>query len=151
MNEPADDRRAIRTRARADEVLDQVGILDNPYLLSLQDGSTSLTCFRLTQRQFYVAVSFFSRPMAAMLARIPDPRARLDILHNVVEEHGAFSEDEFHATTFQAVLERLGCETRRVRKQPFEIRDHMCSLCRRPRQEAAGFRRPLAGVRGNRT
>ena len=48
--------------------------------------------------------------MSALVGRIPDPRARLDILHNVVEEHGEFEEEEFHPTTFQKFLRSIGSD-----------------------------------------
>lgn len=80
----------------------------NSYLVSLRDGSMSLDVFQRSQEQFFYAVSFFPRPMAALVGRIPDPRLRLDILHNLVEEHGDFEERSFHHTTFQEFLKRLG-------------------------------------------
>ena len=90
--------------ACADEVLERIDILANPYFQSLRDGSMSLEAFRQTQEQFFFAVTFFPRPMAALLARFPDPRLRLDILHNLVEEHGEFDEGAFHHTTFKKFL-----------------------------------------------
>jgi pyrroloquinoline-quinone synthase len=69
-----------------------------------------LECFRRTQEQFFFAVTFFPRPMAALVGRIPDPRLRLDILHNLVEEHGEFQEQQFHHTTFQHFLRSIGSQ-----------------------------------------
>jgi pyrroloquinoline-quinone synthase len=68
----------------------------------------TLECFRRTQELFFFAVMFFPRPMAALVGRVPDPRQRLDILHNLVEEHGEFEEQSFHHTTFQQLLGTLG-------------------------------------------
>jgi pyrroloquinoline-quinone synthase len=82
--------------------------LKNPYFTALQDGSMSLGAFRRSQEQFFFAVTFFPRPMAALVGRIPDPKARLDILHNLVEEHGEFDEAAFHHTTFQQFLRTIG-------------------------------------------
>src|SRR5271155_5365791 len=93
--------RADQVTARARELLEQSGIRGNPYLKSLQDGSMPLEGFRRSQEQFFIAVSFFPRPMSALVGRIPDPQSRLDILHNVVEEHGEFDVKRFHHTTFQ--------------------------------------------------
>ena len=103
-----DQSRAPRVTASAQHTLEQSGLSRNPYLQSLQDGSMSLDGFRRSQEQFFYAVSFFPRPMAALVGRIPNPKQRLDILHNLVEEHGEFQEDRFHHTTFQQFLRSIG-------------------------------------------
>lgn len=100
--------RAARVTACAERTLEKSGIRRNPYLQSLQDGSMTLEDFRRSQEQFFFAVSFFPRPMAALVGRIPNPKARLDILHNLVEEHGEFNEESFHHTTFQRFLRSIG-------------------------------------------
>jgi pyrroloquinoline-quinone synthase len=105
MSQPG---RAPRVTACARVALEKSGILHNPYLEALQDGTMTLDCFRRTQEQFFFAVSFFPRPMAALVGRIPDPCLRLDILHNLVEEHGEFEEKAFHHTTFQQFLRSIG-------------------------------------------
>src|SRR5689334_13392552 len=102
--------RAARVTAEADQVLSKSGIQRNPYLQALRDGSMSLEGFRRSQEQFFHAVTFFPRPMAALVGRIPNPKARIDILHNLVEEHGEFNEELFHHTTFQRFLRSLGSD-----------------------------------------
>jgi len=92
---------------RAATVLERFGIMRNPYFRDLADGAMSLDDFRRTKEQFFFAVSFFPRPMAALVGRIPDPKMRLDILHNLVEEHGEFDEQRFHHTTFQQFLRTI--------------------------------------------
>jgi pyrroloquinoline-quinone synthase len=106
--------RAARVTARADEALEKSGIWRNPYLQALQDGSMSLDCFRRSQEQFFVAVTFFPRPMAALVGRIPNPKSRIEILHNLVEEHGEFNEELFHHTTFQRFLRSIGSDPAKV-------------------------------------
>src|ERR1044071_1611578 len=106
--------RSARVTARANRVLETSGIWRNPYLLTLQDGSMTLESFRRSQEQFHFAVAFFPRPMAALVGRIPNPKARLDILHNLVEEHGEFNEECFHHTTFQQFLRSIGSEPEKV-------------------------------------
>lgn len=96
--------------AAADAAIAQRGLLDNPYFATLADGSMSLDQFRRSQEQFFWAVEFFSRPMAGLVARLPDPKQRLDILHNVVEEHGDFDVNRFHATTFKQFLASIGAD-----------------------------------------
>src|SRR3954470_11103930 len=106
--------RAPRVSACAGVALEKSGVLGNPYLRALTDGSMTAECFRRTQEQFFFAVTFFPRPMAALVGRIPDPRQRLDILHNLVEEHGEFNEQRFHHTTFQQFLRTIGSNPDRL-------------------------------------
>jgi pyrroloquinoline-quinone synthase len=115
MSEPG---RAPRVTSRADAVLQRVNILHNPYLEALTNGSMTLEIFRRTQEQFFFAVTFFPRPMAALVGRIPHPRQRLDILHNLVEEHGEFQEKSFHHTTFQQFLRTLGSQPEKLDSMP---------------------------------
>jgi pyrroloquinoline-quinone synthase len=108
--------RAPRVAACAEKALKRVRIMDNPYFRALESGTMSLAEFRRSQQQFFFAVTFFPRPMAALLARIPDPAARLDILHNLVEEHGEFRKKAFHHNTFQNFLRSI--HGRIPRKEP---------------------------------
>src|SRR5438552_12611203 len=110
--------RALHVTARANTILKEVDILHNPYLESLCDGSMTLDGFRRSQEQFFFAVTFFPRPMAALVGRIPDPRLRLDILHNLVEEHGEFQEELFHHNTFQRFLRLIGSVPEETEMQP---------------------------------
>jgi pyrroloquinoline-quinone synthase len=110
--------RAPRVTACADVTLKMSNIMKNPYLKALADGSMDLDCFRQTQEQFFFAVTFFPRPMAALVGRISDPRLRLDILHNLVEEHGEFQEQLFHHTTFQQFLRSIGSRPEQLPGMP---------------------------------
>src|SRR4051794_5770337 len=111
-------RRAPRVTACADRTLEKSRIRKNPYLEGLLDGSMTLESFRRSQEQFFFAVSFFPRPMAALVGRIPSPKARLDILHNLVEEHGEFHEQAFHHTTFQQFLRSIGSDPEKLDSAP---------------------------------
>src|SRR6266481_4686215 len=111
-------RRAPRVTAQAEAILKQVGILQNPYFQTLVDGTMTLDYFRRTQEQFFFAVTFFPRPMAALVGRIPHPKLRLDILHNLVEEHGEFRENAFHHTTFQQFLRSVGSDPEKLETAP---------------------------------
>src|SRR5262249_635739 len=102
--------RAPKVSAHAQGILARVGILENPYLTALTDGSMSRAAFQTSQEQFFFAVTFFPRPMAALVGRIPDPHHRLDILHNLVEEHGEFDASSFHHNTFRRFLSSLGSD-----------------------------------------
>lgn len=109
---------APQVKAKADQVLKKFHMLENPYLIALSNGTMSLECFRRTQEQFFFAVTFFPRPMAALIGRIPDPRLRLDILHNLVEEHGNFNEKAFHHSTFKQFLKTIGCNPEHLDSLP---------------------------------
>jgi pyrroloquinoline-quinone synthase len=109
-----DASRAAGVTARANEILEQSGIMANPYFRDLQNGAMSLEAFRRTQEQFFFAVTFFPRPMAALVGRIPDPKQRLDVLHNLVEEHGEFQEQQFHHNTFQQFLRTIDSDPTRL-------------------------------------
>src|SRR5712671_4375579 len=110
----SEESRAPRVTARANRVLEESGIWRNPYLQTVQDGSMTVESFRRSQEQFFFAVSFFPRPMAALVGRIPNPKARLAILHNLVEEHGEFNEERFHHTTFQRFLRSIGSDPEKL-------------------------------------
>lgn len=112
------ERRASRVTMAAEDALQASGIRENPYLRALNDGQMSLECFRRSQEHFFFAVTFFPRPMAALVGRIENPRQRLDILHNLVEEHGEFDERFFHHTTFQQFLRTLGSDPEQAAKRP---------------------------------
>jgi len=86
----------------------------NPYFVALREGHMSLENFRRSQAQFFFAVTFFPRPMAALVGRIVDPLRRLDILRNLVEEHGDFDASRFHHTTFQQFLSSLDIDVRQL-------------------------------------
>ncbi|OWK34507.1 TenA family transcriptional regulator [Fimbriiglobus ruber] len=110
--------RAPRITTRASEILGQVNILGNQFFRALEDGSMDLPCFRRTQEQFFFAVTFFPRPMSALVGRIDDPKRRLDILHNLVEEHGEFDESAFHHTTFQQFLRTIDADPSKLDAMP---------------------------------
>lgn len=89
-------------------ILDECEYRENPYFQSLRDGEFIKEDFIETQIQFYSAVVFFSRPMAALAAKIPTPQLRLEIVRNVWEEHGEGDLGHIHGITFVDLLSRLG-------------------------------------------
>lgn len=95
----------------AESLLEESHFLSNPYFENLTQNRVSLTQFRDSQAQFYHAVKHFARPMAYLVARIPDPYRRLTILHNIVEEHGEFETSQFHEATFRQFLALIGMES----------------------------------------
>ena len=82
----------------------QAAILDNEYFTALRQGTMSLGDFCETQKQFFFAVGYFSRPMAALLARIPDSGARAALMHNLADEHGLSDDGEQQPAAFDPQL-----------------------------------------------
>lgn len=91
-----------------ERVLKDTNYFENPYFVNLREKTFERADFCETQIQFFYAVIFFSRPMAALAAKIPTPELRLEVLRNVWEEHGEGSLSHGHGTTFLEFLKRLG-------------------------------------------
>ncbi len=96
-----------------DDVLSASGIMQNRYFTTLESAEMSLDTFRRSQQQFYFAVDYFSRPMSALMMRLPSGDQRLGILENIVEEHGNFRVDSFHEATFRQFLKLIGGDAQR--------------------------------------
>jgi pyrroloquinoline-quinone synthase len=92
----------------AEELLRNRPILTQSYFTRLQEGRMGLAEFSNTQQQFYFAVRFFSRPIAALVARCPDSAARMDLVHNLAEEQGDFTPAQAHDRTFLRFLASIG-------------------------------------------
>lgn len=90
------------------QVLESIDYKTNPYFISLEQETFSKEDFVETQIQFLFAVTFFSRPMSALAGKIPSTAQRLNIVHNVFEEHGEGNPNAFHENTFKIFLSRLG-------------------------------------------
>ena len=90
-----------------EKVLNETPYTENPYFKNLSDGQFAKDDFVETQIQFYYAVIFFSRPMAALAAKIPSPELRIEVLRNVWEEHGEGQLSHGHGTTFLEFLRRI--------------------------------------------
>jgi pyrroloquinoline quinone (PQQ) biosynthesis protein C len=88
--------------------VDPIG--SSPYFRTLRDGSMTKEDFVETQVQFFHAVIFFSRPMAALVGRIPRPQMRLALLENLGDEHGGGRLTVCHENTFIELLARLGVD-----------------------------------------
>ena len=88
-------------------ILTETAYEQNPYFIALKSGAFTKEDFVETQIQFYFAVLFFSRPMAALAAKIPTPEQRLEVLRNAWEEHGEGMLDKTHGRTFLELLKRL--------------------------------------------
>ncbi len=91
-----------------EQILKETNYDENPYFVKLREKTFAKDDFVETQIQFFYAVVFFSRPMAALAAKIPTPELRLEVLRNVWEEHGEGSLTHGHGKTFLEFLKRLG-------------------------------------------
>ncbi len=110
--------------SRVDFWMTRYPILVNRYFSALKDDSMGRDAFVSSQRQFFFAVRYFSRPMAALLARVPDSASRQGLIHNLSEEHGFDDEDETlpaafdpavaHDLTFLAFLRSLGISSQEM-------------------------------------
>lgn len=89
------------------DILTPMDVKNNPYFMALRDKTFDKNDFVETQIQFYFAVVFFSRPMAAAAAKVPCPKQRLEIIRNVWEEHGEGDLSDIHGHTFTQLLNRL--------------------------------------------
>ena len=101
------------TRVR--ELAAQRAISRRDYFRSLANGGMSREQFAATQRQYFFAVRYFPRPMAALMARMPDSSLRRGLVHNIMEEHGgdesapgAMDPAQSHDRTLFRFLEALG-------------------------------------------
>ena len=90
-----------------DNILKETNVWMNPYFKSLRDRTFDFDDFVETQIQFYFAVVFFNRPMAALAAKIPTSELRLEVIRNVWEEHGEGNTSLMHEKTFITFLDRL--------------------------------------------
>ncbi len=90
-----------------DSMLHTCGYHFNPYFIKLKEKEFCKRDFVETQIQFLFAVEFFSRPMAVLSARIPEPELRIEIVRNVWEEHGEGELAKSHSETFRELLKKL--------------------------------------------
>lgn len=98
----------LKATQMADAVLRKSPLLEGAFFQALRERQMTLEQFRKTQQQFFFAVNYFSRPMAALMARLPDPKVRASILENILEEHGEFDWTHYHANTFRQFLQSIG-------------------------------------------
>ncbi|WP_395751139.1 TenA family transcriptional regulator [Prosthecobacter sp.] len=96
---------------------DARGILNNRYFTALAQGVMDREAFLRTQQQFFFAVRYFSRPMAALMARMPSSALRRSLICNLAEEHGCVEEKPAsfdpalaHDVTFLRFLESMGMQ-----------------------------------------
>jgi pyrroloquinoline-quinone synthase len=99
------------------EQADRHAISQGECFRCLVSGEMSREQFEVIQRQFFFAVRYFSRPMAALMARMPSSALRKGLIHNLMEEHGGQEEGSAtldpawaHDRTFLHFLKTLGAD-----------------------------------------
>lgn len=103
-------RSAPQVLALAEAIVERSGIKKNPYFSQVVSGRMPIEHLRLSQEQFSFAVRYFSRAMSSLVLRIPKYAQRIDILHNVWEEHGEGVFRDSHDSSIQRFLESIGHE-----------------------------------------
>lgn len=96
--------------AAIQNILKSTPYKENPYFKALNTKQFNKEDFIETQIQFYFAVTFFSRPMAAAASKVPNYKLRLEIVRNIWEEHGEGDLSDIHGHTFTELLFRLGIQ-----------------------------------------
>ena len=93
-------------------------IVKQDYFIRLCDGGMNRDEFVRTQQQFFFAVQYFSRPIAALVSRCVDSTLRMDLIHNLAEEQGEFRPAEAHDRTFLQFLSLLAtCDMTNVKEE----------------------------------
>jgi pyrroloquinoline-quinone synthase len=116
------------TEAAAIDWLTARPILRQRYFKDLADGRLPHQAFVDSQVQFSHAVGFFSRCLAALIARLPTSAARAVLVHNLAEEHGldeehpalGFRPPFAHDRTFAKFLLSLGHDATTVPRPPVQ-------------------------------
>lgn len=117
------------TEVQASVLLEGAPLLRNAWFTALRDGSMSRESFVRSQQQFFFAVGYFSRVLAALTARLPTAHEREVLVHNLAEEHGfdeadpaqGFRSHFAHEQSFLQLLQNLGVsrkEMQAVEPQP---------------------------------
>jgi pyrroloquinoline-quinone synthase len=91
----------------AQKTWSDLNLFKSPYFSSLLNGKMTKGHFVHTQKAFYHAVSYFSRPLCLLASRINSTSARMDLIENIYEEHGEMDPELFHENTFKKWLQRL--------------------------------------------
>jgi pyrroloquinoline-quinone synthase len=86
----------------------------HPYLLWMDEPSTQVASFRVSQVPFRFAVESFSQALAAVLARTPRLELRLPLVDNIHEEHGRGDLWASHKVTFGQYLRALSASPKEV-------------------------------------
>lgn len=82
-------------------------IPERPWFVALNAGQVPKGAFLKSQVEFAHLVRFFNRPMAQVIANIPDSKRRMAIVGNLWEEHGNGLAEDVHEKTIMTLIHRL--------------------------------------------
>lgn len=88
--------------------ISELNLSKNLYFQMLCNGGMSKQQFLLSQVEFAPMVHFFSRPMAQVIANIPESTPRVALVGNLWEEHGQGIVENVHGQTILTLINRLG-------------------------------------------
>lgn len=108
----------LQATQMADDVLKKIPLFQGKFFQALHTKDMNLEQFQKTQQQFFFAVDYFSRPMAALVARLPKHEERISILDNIMEEHGEMDPAKYHSNTFKQFLKSIGTSTLGIKESP---------------------------------
>lgn len=86
----------------------------NPYFKMLCSGEMSKQQFLKSQIEFAPMVYFFSRPMAQVIANVPEVAPRIALVENLWEEHGDGVMENVHGKTILTLVDRLGGDSSKI-------------------------------------
>ncbi len=145
-----------QTESAAVELLTTEPILENGYFRNLEEGTLAKAEFVASQVQFFHAVGYFSRNLAALISRLPTSAGRAVLVHNLSEEHGldeehpaaGFRPQFAHDRTFARFLETLGVDAATLSASPAEpgVRAFNLALFGACSTESTGFALAALGV-----
>jgi pyrroloquinoline-quinone synthase len=118
VESPAANAEKMQATQMADKVLKKVPILQGKFFQAFHSRQMSLNQFQKTQQQFFFAVNYFSRPMAALVARLPEHAQRISIIENIMEEHGDMDPAKYHSNTFKHFLKSIGTSIVGIKESP---------------------------------
>ncbi|AZE48376.1 hypothetical protein C4K04_2704 [Pseudomonas chlororaphis] len=88
--------------------ISELNLSENLYFKMLCGGKMSKQQFLKSQIEFAPMVYFFSRPMAQVIANIPEAPPRVALVGNLWEEHGQGILENVHGQTILTLIDRLG-------------------------------------------
>lgn len=98
----------LEMKSYLENTVAELNLRQHPYFHGLLSGQFSKDQFLDSQNQFSYLVKYFARPMAAVIANMPNAITRSAIVANLWEEHGRGDHDKIHGKTILTLIDRLG-------------------------------------------